>query len=79
MQIGHGLPLVLGALDDVVAAHRAVTAAGHVAWRSPAADRFRTALEEADAEVRAAQVAVERAVQPVAAADADAETVLVGR
>ena len=70
---------MLHALDDVASLQQTVASAGRVAWQSPAADRFRAVLEEADADVRTVRVAIERAVQPVAAADVDATTVLVGR
>jgi hypothetical protein len=72
MQIEHGLPLVLEALDDVEGAGRALRGAAQVEWSSAAADRFRAALDEAVVCVRQVQVVVERTVQPVAAADLDA-------
>ncbi|WP_421742829.1 hypothetical protein [Cellulomonas sp.] len=72
MQIEHGLPLVLRALDDVESAARSLRGASEVRWSSGAADRFRAALEEAVVCVRQVQVSVERTVQPVAAADLDA-------
>lgn len=72
MQIEHGLPLVLEALDDVEGAGRALRGAAQVEWSSAAADRFRAALDEAVLCVRQVQVVVERTVQPVAAADLDA-------
>ncbi len=65
------LPLVVRALEDVSSARRALRHAGPVQWASPAADRFRAALEEADLEVGQVRVALERTVQPVAAADLD--------
>ena len=62
------LPLVLRALDDVQSASRSLRGAARTTWSSEAADRFRTALDEADACVQEVRVAVERTVQPVAAA-----------
>ncbi|GEL98537.1 hypothetical protein [Cellulomonas terrae] len=64
-----GLPLVLRALDDVESASRSLRGAATMSWTSEAADRFRTALDEAHGCVYAVQVSVERTVQPVAAAD----------
>ena len=64
-----GLPLVLRALDDVESASRSLRGAGAMSWSSEAADRFRTALDEASGCVHAVRTAVERTVQPVAAAD----------
>ena len=64
-----GLPLVLRALDDVESASRALRGAEHLQWSSDAATRFRGALDEAHARVHEVRIAVERAVQPVAAAD----------
>jgi hypothetical protein len=62
------LPLVLRALDDVESASRALRGAEQLSWSSQAADRFRTALDEAHGCVHDVRVAVERTVQPVAAA-----------
>ena len=64
-----GLPLVLRALDDVESASRSLRGAAAMSWSSEAADRFRTALDEANGCVHAVRTAVERTVQPVAAAD----------
>lgn len=64
-----GLPLVLRALDDIESASRALRGAASMSWSSDAADRFRTALDEAHGSVLGVRVAVERTVQPVAAAD----------
>ena len=64
-----GLPLVLRALDDIEAASRALRGAAHMSWSSDAADRFRTALDDAHGCVHEVRLAVERTVQPVAAAD----------
>lgn len=64
-----GLPLVLRALDDIEGASRALRGAAHMSWSSDAADRFRTALDDAHGCVHEVRVAVERTVQPVAAAD----------
>ena len=72
MQLDDGLPLVLRALDDVESADRTLRGAAQVRWTSDAADRFRAALDEAEVRVRLVRTAVERAVQPVAAADVDA-------
>jgi hypothetical protein len=72
MPIVRGLPLVLEALGDLESAARTLRGAAQVEWTSEAADRFRTALAEADACVHQVRVTVERAVQPVAAADVDA-------
>ncbi|MDQ0372897.1 hypothetical protein [Cellulomonas humilata] len=63
------LPLVLRALDDVESAARSLRGAAAMSWSSEAADRFRTALDEADGRVHGVRIAVERTVQPVAAAD----------
>ena len=63
------LPLVLRALDDVESASRSLRGAGAMSWSSEAADRFRTALDEAYGRVHGVRIAVERTVQPVAAAD----------
>lgn len=68
MPLDDALPLVLSALDDVESASRTLRGAAQVQWSSEAADRFRTALDEAHGCVRAVQVAVERTLQPVAAA-----------
>ena len=68
MRLDDGLSLVLRALDDVDGAALALRGAAEVQWRSGAADRFRAALAEADACVHDVRTAVERAVQPVAAA-----------
>jgi hypothetical protein len=68
MRLDDGLRLVLRALDDVDGAAVALRGAADVGWTSDAADRFRAALQEADACVRDVRTAVERAVQPVAAA-----------
>ncbi|KQR17566.1 hypothetical protein [Cellulomonas sp. Leaf334] len=64
-----GLPLVLRALDDIESASRALRGATAMSWSSGAADRFRAALDEAHGSVHGVLVAVERTVQPVAAAD----------
>ena len=64
-----GLPLVLRALDDVESASRALRGAAQTTWTSAAADRFRIALDEAHGCVHEVRIAVERTVQPVAAAD----------
>lgn len=64
-----GLPLVLRALDDIETASRALRGAASMSWSSDAADRFRTALDEAHGCVDEVRVAVERTVQPVASAD----------
>ena len=64
-----GLPLVLRALEDVESASRALRGAAQMQWTSAAADRFRAALDEAHGCVHEARIAVERAVQPVAAAE----------
>jgi hypothetical protein len=78
MQIERGTPHVLRALDEVAGAHRLLRGAAQVEWRSGAADRFRAAIEEAEARVRSVQVAIEEALRPVGAADADAGAALVG-
>ena len=62
------LPLVLRALDDVDVVSRTLRDAGATTWSSEAADRFRAALEEAHDRVHHVRVAVDRTVQPVAAA-----------
>ncbi|GEK21978.1 hypothetical protein [Cellulomonas xylanilytica] len=69
MPFDDGLPLVLRALDDVESASRALRGAAQTSWSSEAADRFRAALDEAHVCVDRVRVAVERTVQPVAAAD----------
>ena len=69
MPAADGLPLVLRALDDVAGASRSLRGATAMSWSSEAADRFRAALADADGCVHAVRVAVERTVQPVAAAD----------
>ena len=69
MPAADGLPLVLRALDDVESASRSLRGAAATSWSSEAADRFRTALDEAQCCVHGVLVAVERTVQPVAAAD----------
>jgi len=69
MHLDAGLPLVLEALEDVQSAARSLRGAAQVDWTSDAADRFRAALGEAEACVRQTRVAIERTVQPVAAAD----------
>ncbi|WP_315098527.1 hypothetical protein [uncultured Cellulomonas sp.] len=72
MRAEGGLPHVLQALDEVEAATRTLRGAAQTEWRSEAADRFRAALDEAQDRVRRARIAIEHAVQPVAAADLDA-------
>ena len=73
-----GLPLVLRALEDVESASRALRGAAQTQWTSPAADRFRLALDEAHGCVHEVRVAVERTVQPVAAADVAAGVAVGG-
>ncbi|KQS98540.1 hypothetical protein [Cellulomonas sp. Leaf395] len=62
------LPLVLRALDDVESVSRNLRGAAQTRWSSDAADRFRVALDEAHGRVHDVRIAVERTVQPVAAA-----------
>ena len=69
MRVEGGLPHVLQALDEVESATRTLRGAAQTEWRSEAADRFRVALDEAEDSVRRARIVIERAVQPVAAAD----------
>ena len=76
MEIGRGTPEVLRALDEVTAAHRLLRGAAQVPWQSGAADRFRAAVDEAEARVREVGAGIEAALRPVAAADADARPVL---
>ena len=76
MQIERGSPEVLRALEEVTAAHRLLLGAGQVPWQSVAADRFRAAVDEAEAAVRQVRAGIELAVRPVAVADAQARPAL---
>lgn len=62
--------LVSDALDDVDDALSAVLRAGGVEWRSPAADRYRDALEEVAARLRLTRAGVAGAIRAAAALDA---------
>lgn len=76
MEIERGTPEVLRALDEVTAAHRLLRGAAQVSWQSGAADRFRAAVDEAEASVRDVRAGIEAALRPVAVADADARPAL---
>jgi hypothetical protein len=58
------------ALDDVDAALRAVLDARGVEWRSPAAERYRAALDDVGARLRLTRAGVVAALHPAAALDA---------
>ena len=67
---------MLRALEEVTAAHRLLLGARQVPWQSGAADRFRAAVDEAEAAVRQVRAGIELAVRPVAVADAEARPAL---
>ncbi|MDM7854917.1 hypothetical protein [Cellulomonas alba] len=58
------------ALDDVEAALRVVLDARGVEWRSPAAERYRAALDDVGARLRLTRARVAAALHAAAALDA---------